>query len=447
MKPKSRPESSQLQLFQAQFEQLLNQDHPLVVLAGQIDWARFDAALADCYSPDQGAPAKAVRLLVGLHYLKHTFNESDESLVERWIENPYWQYFCGFETMQHELPLHPTSLTKWRQRVGADKLGELLGETLALALRENQVTEQELAQVNVDTTVQEKNITYPTDSKLLYKAIVKLGETAKKQNVKLRQTYVRVAKQAAIMAGRYAHAKQFKRMRKQLKQLRTWLGRVIRDLRRKLPQPNEALEALLTRCERLHAQQPTDKNKLYSLHEPEVKCISKGKARQRYEFGQKVTVATTNSSNWIVGVELCEGNPYDGHTLASALTTIEQTTSISVTDAYVDKGYRGHDYQGEAAVHIAGSSTKKLSRSQKKKRKRRSAVEPKIGHLKSDNRMRRCFLKGLAGDAINAILAAAGSNLQKLLRAIARALIFWLVDCLPSFTISTKSWGQPIQAK
>ena len=430
MKPKSRPESSQLQLFQAHFEQLLNHDHPLFVLAGQIDWARFDAALVDCYSPDQGAPAKAVRLLVGMHYLKHAFDESDESLVERWVENPYWQHFCGFETMQHELPLHPTSLTKWRQRVGADKLAELLGETIALALRDHQVTSQELAQVNVDTTVQEKNITYPTDSKLLHKAIVKLGQAAKKRNVKLRQTYVRVAKKAAMMTGRYAHAKQFKRMRRQLKKLRTYLGRVIRDLRRKLPQPDETLQTLLIQCERLHAQKPSDKNKLYSLHEPEVKCISKGKARQRYEFGQKVTVATANRSNWIVGVELCKDNPYDGHTLASAMTTIEQTTGVSVTDAYVDKGYRGHDYQGEATVHIAGSSTKKLSRAKKKRRKRRSAVEPKIGHLKSDNRMRRCFLKGLAGDAINAILAAAGSNLQKLLRAIGSALIFWLRCCL-----------------
>jgi transposase, IS5 family len=445
MKPRSRPESSQLQLFQAQLEQLLNHDHPLFVLAGQIDWARFDTALSECYSPDQGAPAKAVRLLVGLHYLKHAFNESDESLVERWVENPYWQYFCGFETMQHELPLHPTSLTKWRQRVGADKLVELLGETVALALRAHHVTEQELARVNVDTTVEEKNITYPTDSKLLHKAIVKLGQAAKQRALPLRQTYVRVAKKAGIMAGRYAHAKQFQRMRRELRKLRTWLGRVIRDVRRKLPQPDEALETLLQLCERLHVQQPSDSNKLYSLHEPEVQCISKGKARQRYEFGQKVTVATTNASNWMVGVKLCEGSPYDGHTLAAAITTIEQTTGVPVTDAYVDKGYRGHDYQGDAAVHIAGSSTKKLSRRQKKRRKRRSAVEPKIGHLKSDNRLGRCFLKGLTGDAINVILAAAGSNLQKLLRAMCRALMSWLLDALPNFTNCTTFWTRSIR--
>jgi IS5 family transposase len=422
MKPRSLSESGQLDLFQARFEQLLNLDHPLCVLARQIDWARFDVAFADCYCPDTGAPAKAIRLLVGLHYLKHAFSLSDEALVDRWVENPYWQYFCGFHTMQHEVPLHPTSLTKWRQRVGEEKLLELLAETIATAQREGHATQQDLAKVNVDTTVQEKNITHPTDSKLYHKAIVKLGEAAKQRGVKLRQTYVRVAKHAAIKVGRYAHAKQFKRMRRKLKTLRTWLGRVIRDVRRKIPQPDAALTELLQLCDRLHAQQPTDKRKLYSLHEPDVMCISKGKARQRYEFGQKVSVTTSNRGNWIVGVDLCKENPYDGHTLAQAIATVEQTTGVSVTDAYVDKGYRGHDYKGDATIHISGTSTRKLTRTQRRHRRRRSAVEPKIGHLKSDNRLGRCFLKGLTGDAINLVLAAAGSNLRKLLDAIASAL-------------------------
>ena len=356
---------------------------------------------------------------MGLHYLKHAFNESDESLLERWVENPYWQHFCGFTTMQHEMSLHPTSLTKWRQRVSA----EMLSETISLALREKQVTKRELAQVIVDTTVQEKNITHPTDSKLYRTAIVKLGRAAKQRGVTLRQTYIRVSKQAAIMVSRYARAKQFKRVRRKLKKLRTWLGRVIRDVRRQASEPDESLEELLRLCECLHAQEQTDRRKLYSLHEPEVMCISKGKAHKRYEFGQKVSVSTTNRGNWIVGAELCAGNPYDGHTLAKAIASIEDTTRVSVTDAYVDKGYRGHDYSGDACVHLSGSSTRNLSRTKKKRRKRRSAVEPKIGHLKSDTRMTRCFLKGLTGDAINAVLADAGSNLQKLLHAFAHALV------------------------
>ncbi|HCS51224.1 MAG TPA: IS5/IS1182 family transposase, partial [Planctomycetaceae bacterium] len=193
-------------------------------------------------------------------------------------------------------------------------------------------------------------------------------------------------------------------MRNRLRKMKTWLGRVIRDVRRKVPQPDAALQELLILCERLFAQQPFDKDKLYSLHEPEVKCISKGKAEKRYEFGQKISVTSTNRHNWIVGITLCRGNPYDGHTLKQAIATTEQITQVGVTDCFVDKGYRGHNYDGQAVVHISGSSPRKLTRVQKNRRKRRSAIEPKIGHLKRDSRMGRCFLKGLSGDEINAVL-------------------------------------------
>lgn len=405
---------------------MLKPDHPLVVLAQKIDWQRFDVAFVNCYCPDFGAPAKATRLLVGLHYLKHAFNESDESLLARWVENPYWQYFCGFMTMQHELPLHPTSLVKWRKRVGIEKLLELLQETIALAVREKQIMPRELEQVNVDTTVQEKNITHPADSKLYCKAIAKLVKAAKQRGIRLRQTYVRVAKYAAIKASRYAHAKQFRRMRRQLRFLKTRLGRLLRDLGRKAVQPDRSLAEVLNLCWRLHRQQPHDRRKLYSLDEPEVMCISKGKAHKRHEFGQKISIATTNRGNWVLAASLCPDNLYDGHTLAATLALAEQTTGVCPTDAYVDKGYRGHDYQGDATIHIAGLSNRGLSRTLRKRRRRRSAIEPLIGHMKSDHRMGRCFLKGLLGDAINATLAAAGLNLRKLLLRLVFALIFWL---------------------
>lgn len=422
MKPTLRPISNQLQLFQSHFDQLLNPSHPLIVLAKKIDWNRFQVALQDCYSPDLGAPAKSVRLIVGLLYLKHAFNLSDELVLQRWVENPYWQYFCGFETMQHEAPIHPTSLTKWRNRVGAQRLSVMLQETIDLAVKAGEVNKQELAQVTIDTTVQEKNITYPTDSKLYHRAITKLARAAGLRGVKLRQSYVRVAKHAAIQAGRYAHAKQFKRMRRVLNKMRTWLGRLLRDIGRKVPSPDAMFSSLLERCQRLHAQQSTDKKKLYSLHEPDVQCISKGKARQRYEFGQKVALAITNRGNWIVGVEVFTDNPYDGHTLSKSIEVTEKMTGVKVAAAYVDKGYRGHDYRGEASVQISGSSNRSVSASLCKRRRRRSAIEPKIGHLKRENRLDRCYLSGLAGDRINAILAAASSNLLKLLRALAPAL-------------------------
>ena len=429
MKPKSQPRDK-FELFQAHFDQLLNPDHELIVLANQINWPGLDVAFADCYRPDIGAPAKAIRLMAGLHYLKYTFNESDESLIERWVENPYWQYFCGYTHMQHECPIHPTSMTKWRNRVGAERLEELVKETIRLAVREKHLPQRDLKQITVDTTVQEKNITYPTDSKLLYKAIVKLADAARSRGIALRQSYVRVGKRAAVMAGRYAHAKQFKRMRKRLRKLRTYVGRLIRDIQRKATDIDEELAILLDRADRIRCQQPQDKNKLYSLHEPEVQCISKGKAHKRYEFGQKVAVATTNRSNWIVTASLMKGNPYDGHTLSETLDTVERVTGVAVTDAYVDKGYRGHGYTGGAEVHIAGQSNKNATRAERKRRRRRSAIEPKIGRLKSDHRMDRCFLARLAGDAINAVLAAAGSNLRKLLgllRGGRRRLFFALI--------------------
>jgi len=427
MKPKPQPRDT-YELFQAHFDQILNLDHALLQLARKIDWSRFDVAFADSYSEDMGAPAKALRLMVGLHYLKYTFNKSDESLIERWVENPYWQSFCGYTHMQHDCPIHPTSMTKWRNRVEAECLEELLKETIALAVREKQVSLRDLQRVNVDTTVQEKNVTFPTDSKPLHKVVMKLVNAARSRGIRLRQSYVRVGKKAAIKAGSYAHAKQYKRMRRQLRKLRTYVGRLIRDIRRKATRMDDDLATLLSRANRIRQQQPTDSHKLYSLHEPEVRCISKGKAHKRYEFGQKVAIATTNGDNWVVASRFMKNNPYDGHTLAETIATVESVTGVAITDAYVDKGYRGHDYTGAAEVHIAGQRHKGSSRSERRRRRRRSAVEPKIGHLKSDHRMDRCFLAGLRGDATNAVLAAAGSNMRKLLRRFFYALIRWLGD-------------------
>ena len=438
MKPKPQPRDA-FELFQARFDQLLNPDHELVVLANMIDWPTLEAALVGCYHPDTGAPAKASRLMVGLHYLKYTFNESDESLVARWVENPYWQYFCGYTHMQHDCPIHPTSMTKWRNRVGAERLEELLKETIRLAVREKQLPKRDLQHVTVDTTVQEKNITHPTDSKLLYKAIVKMADAAKARGIKLRQSYVRVGKKAVVKAGRYAHAKQFKRMRRCVRKLRTYVGRMIRDVRRKATDIDQALATLLDRADRIRCQQPKDSKKLYSLHEPEVQCISKGKAHKRYEFGQKIAVATTNRGDWIVASRLCENNPYDGHTLAVTLANVENVTGIAVTDTYVDKGYRGHGYTGGAEVHIAGQRRKNTTRAERKRRRRRSAIEPKIGHLKSDHRMGRGFLARLAGDAINAVLAAAGSNMRKLLELIRGRVgrfCFALFESLPGLILT-----------
>jgi IS5 family transposase len=426
MKPKPTSEKDSFVLFQSHFYQILNRDHPLCQLADAVDWNRFDMALTGCYSEDMGRPGNAIRLMVGLHYLKHAFNESDESVVARWVENPYWQYFCGFEYMQHECPLHPTSLVKWRQRVGAQKLEALLAETIRIALAARQVTVQQLRKVNVDTTVQEKAVAFPTDARLYTKMLLRLVNLAKRRGLVLRQTYIRKAPQALKQQSRYAHARQFKRAKKCTRQLKTWLGRMVRDIRRKADEIDKPLETFLTRADRLLMQQRDSKNKLYSIDAPEVECISKGKAHKRYEFGCKVSVATTNTSDWIVGVQALHGNPYDGHTLAIALQQVERITHRSVKEAFVDRGYRGHTYQGDAEVHITGQRGKRQAGpALRKRKKRRSAIEPKIGHLKSDHRMDRNYLKGHDGDRINAMLAGIGANIRKLLAAFWPALLEW----------------------
>jgi IS5 family transposase len=335
--------------------------------------------------------------------------------VEKWVENVYWQYFCGFEFMQHDFPIHPTCMTKWRQRIGTEKMELLIKGTLDVALLEKFITKREMKHVNVDTTVQEKNIAFPTDSNLMLKAILKLGEAALERGIAFRQSYCRVAKKASRKAGRYAHAKQYKRMNREIRFLRTRLGRLIRDIERNAVKPDEELLELLSRCRRLYGQEKTDTNKLYSLHEPDVQCISKGKAHKRYEFGCKVGVATSNRGNWFLAAESFEKNPYDGHTLSQTIEAVERNTGVQVEHAYVDKGYRGHNYAGEGEIHIPGRSSRKIPWSIRKRRKRRSAIEPKIGHAKLENRLGRCFLKGIQGDMFNAILAAAGANIRKLL--------------------------------
>jgi transposase, IS5 family len=433
---KAKKQFLTLPLFQADLNQCLNPDHPLYQLAQQIDWSVFEAAFGPTYSEGQGRPAKPIRLLVGLHYLKHAFNESDETVVARWLENPYWQYFCGFDRFQHEFPLDPSLLVKWRQRVGFEKLEALLQETIACARREKLLPAAHLDRVNVDTTVQEKNITFPTDGKLYQKMRLQLVSAAKKLGLKLRQTYTFKAKEALVLQHRYAHARQTRRAAKMTKRLKIYLGRVVRDLERQAAEP---LQELLAQARRLLAQQRTDKGKLYSLHEPDVECIAKGKAHKKYEFGCKVAVLTTSQSSWVVGVGAFHGNPWDGHTLTQSLAAMERTVGVAPAHAYCDRGYRGHDYAGETQIHVAGQGKKNRSRWEKRFSKRRAAIEPTIGHLKSDNRLDRCYLSGKQGDRINALLAACGYNLRKLLKAfflpffhrLIRAIVtlFLLADC------------------
>ena len=329
-------------LFQQPLVELINLKHPLVKLADLIDWSIFETRWSAFFPSKTGRPATPPRLVAGLLYLQHTFACSDEELIRSWVENPYWQLFCGETYFQHEPPIDPSSLTRWRQRVGEEGVEWLLAETIEAARRGKVVKKQSFDKIIIDTTVMEKAVAYPTDSRLLERGRQHLVKLAKNLGITLRQNYNREAPRLAIQVGRYAHAKQFRRMKATLKSLRTLVGRVWRDIDRKLDRNDETTavraEAILARVKRVLTQQPKDKNKLYSLHAPEVECISKGKARQPYEFGVKVTVATTHKEGLVVGMRSMPGNPYDGHTLPEAVEQVSSLTERLPKAVFVDTG-------------------------------------------------------------------------------------------------------------
>ncbi len=302
-------------------------------------------------------------------------------------------------------------MTKWRNRPGKSGSEKLLIKTIKPG---------SLKKVTVDTTVQEKNIAFPIDSKLLNKARENLVKLSKEHGIKLRQNYNRVGPQYVLMASRYAHAKQFKRMKKMNNKLKSRLGRVKRDIERQLPNYSVDIQSLfevaLKQAQKLIEQEQHSKNKLYSLHAPEVECISKGKAHKPYDFGVKASIAVTNKEGFVIGAQSCPGNPYDGHTLLPQLEQIKQFTAVQPEQCFVDRGYRGHEVK-DTKVFISGQK-RGVTRSIKKALKRRSAIEPEIGHMKNDGRLDRCYLKGAVGDAINVVMVAAGHNLRKILNKL-----------------------------
>jgi len=354
---------------------------------------------------------------------------SDEVLCARWLENPYHQFFCGELSFCHELPFDRSSMTHWRQRLGEAELVALLQESLSVAHKTGALATRDLERVVVDTTVQPKAIAHPTDARLCHRALEKLVDLAQHNNVPLRQSYRRVAKRAAIMVGRYIHAHQFKRARRALKFLRIRLGRVIRDIRRKIA-GNEPLQErfanLLALAHRVRFQDHRQRgHKVYALHAPEVECIGKGKARAPYEFGCKVSIATPatkpRGGQFVLHAKALHGNPFDGHTLGPVIADLENLTGVETRRIHVDKGYRGHNHTQKFRVWITGQ-VRRVTRPIRREMKRRAAVEPVIGHTKAEHRMGRNYLKGRDGDRSNAVLAAAGYNFSLLLRWLARLL-------------------------
>jgi transposase, IS5 family len=448
MRPKQSAAESQEDLFRTRLQSLVDPRHALVRLAGLIEWEQFETAFGALYTDTVGRPGLPTRLMVGLHLLKHMDGLSDEAICARYLDSPYVQLFCGEIYFQHALPLDRSSMTRWRQRIGPERLEVLLAESLAAAQRGGAVEERHLRRVTIDTTVQPKAVTHPTDSKLLQRGIEILARLARRHRIRLRQSYLRVARKARREAAKLIHSGRPRQAERQVRQLRTWLGRLVRDIGRKIA-GNAAIQAAfagpLGPIARLLRQRREDRgrDKLYSLHAPEVECIGKGKAQARYEFGVKVSIATTNAAapggQFVLGARTLPGNPYDGHTLAAQIAQTEQITGVAVERAYVDRGYRGHDAD-KTRVFVSGQK-RGITPTIRRERRRRNAIEPVIGHLKSDGHLGRNFLLGAGGDAANVILAAAGHNLRLL-----RAWLAWLFArllCLLRALLQTAVTQQP----
>jgi len=437
MKPKEPVQTGQHDIFRSRLDQIINLGHEKVVLAAKIDWRFLSDTFGEAYTDRPGHPALPTRLMAGLQILKYADDLSDEELCRRWVENPYYQYFCGEEFFRHDLPFDRSSMTRWRQRQGEERLQALLQESLAVAVKVGAAKPRDFTQAIVDTTVAEKNVAFPTDAKLIHRARERLVRQAKAAGIDLRQSYKRVGKYALIMHQRYAHAKQYKRANRRLRKLKTYLGRTIRDIERNIKGDRareDSFRRSLWLAKRVMTQKKRDDlPKIYALHAPEVECIGKGKAHKPYEFGVKASIATTlnrsKGGQFAIHAKTLPGRPYDGHTLETVIPEIENLTGATLKRILADAGYRGHNAPGIYKLRVFTTGQKRrVTPAIKRQMKRRAAVEPVIGHLKSGHRMGRNYLAHAQGDAINPILAATGYNFRLILKWIRLLLCnFWVM--------------------
>ena len=415
-----QPAAVSIDFFRQPLIDMINPKHPLVKLAAVIDWDEIGQSFGVHFESRFGRPALSPRLVAGLLYLQHAYDCSDEAVVNTWVENPYFQHFTGETFFQTEAPMDSSSLTRWRKRIGEEGVETMLMATIDAARKIGMIKASSVDRVIVDTTVMPKAVAHPTDSRLLEKSRQHLVKIAGESGITLRQNYNREAPRVAMQIGRYAHARQFKRMGKALRHLKTRVGRVHREVERKIDQVTPELQDkardLLHRTRRILTQKPKDKKKLYALHAPEVECVSKGKARTPYEFGVKVSIATTLKEGLGVGMRSMPGNPWDGHTLHETLEQVGILANRSPKTVVVDRGYQGVEVDG---VQILRSGQKRgITRTLRKMIHRRSAIEPAIGHMKMDGRLGRNPLKGQLGDALHAVLCGAGHNIRLLLRKL-----------------------------
>ena len=396
---------------------MLNQQHPLYLLAGEIDWNMLEKSFSPLYSQGNGRPCKPIRLMCGLLILKHLRNLSDESVVEQWSENAYYQYFCGMQEFSPGFPCNATELVHFRKRIGEKGMELIFQESIRVNNKDNSDDHHDTA--FIDSTVQEKNVTYPTDAKLHKKIVKHVLKIVHEHNLPLRQSYTFVLKKIYRDQRFRNHPKNRQKALRADKKLRTIAGRLVRELERNLGNIHD-YDKLIETFKTILSQKRTSPNKIYSIHEPQVLCISKGKEHKKYEFGNKVSVIRSNSG--IILGAMSFRNEYDGHTIAKALEQVERLTGKCIKKLAGDRGYRGRKEVNGTQILIPDVPKKSDSRYQKSKKHKlfckRAGIEPTIGHLKSDYRLGRNFYKGVVGDSINILLAAAAYNFKRALKVL-----------------------------
>lgn len=419
----------QLDIFKTPLQHFIKQEHKLVLLSKKINWDQLETQLSKYYCLNNGRPGVPIRTVAGMLLLRRMFNESDESIIERWVENPYWQYFCGEVYFRYEPPFDRTELIKFRKRIGEEGAEILLKMSINLFPRK-EVQEKEIL---IDTTVQEKNITYPTDVKLQKKIVEKCRKIAKNEKIQLRQTYGKELKQLMIDQRFHNHPKRKKKAKAAARRIKVIAGKIYRDLYRKLDNSQkERYSKLFSIFNTVLAQQKGGKNKVYSIHQPHVKCIAKGKEAKKYEFGNKSSIAKTKKSGIIVGALAFSENIYDGDTLSPQLIQVERLTDKMPSYGIVDRGYRGRkNIEGVKIISpgkLIASASRYLIQKTRNQFRARAGIEPVIGHIKRDHRMWRNFLLDEDGDKFNTILAATGFNLRKMLQRLEAGAIEILVS-------------------
>ena len=427
----SRP--VQANLFKVMLRDIVNPRHELILLRDAIDWERFEKALEPVYCPNNGRPSIPVRMMVGLMMLRTMYGLSDQEVLDGWVENPYWQSFCGGVFFEHEPPTDQSIMSRWRSRVGETGVTEMLKESIASAVRSKVAKRRDFERVNVDTTVQEKNVRFPTDARTLDRARERVVAIGEKLGIRFRRTYVRKGKTMLRKHSGYVKAKRFNRAENAVRTLKQYLMNVVdfAESQPVVPRSTRELGLLATlqeyvaRSRRLLAQDrdTPGRDRIYSFHEPQVECIAKGKVHRRYEFGVKAGFVTASRTNWVLGALALPGNPYDGNTLAEVLAQAEAVCGTKPKQACCDLGYRGHNYTGDIDVQVVNRFRKKKPRALLRWWKRRSAIEPVIGHVKSDHGMGRNMLAGSTGDKLNAMLAGVGFNLVKLMKGLGRLFL------------------------